>query len=64
MSNLLLNLSKNQEFELVYSGLISAFSLKIDLAMIFSFGYSLPFFIWQFYLFIAPGLYKKEKRND
>ena len=47
---------------LIYTGLTEAFFTYIKLAFFASFIASFPFLAYQFYAFLAPGLYKKERR--
>lgn len=57
----LINLLKNKNFELIYNNLLAPFTLKMNLAFLLALLWGVPFFIWQAYLFIGPGLYRKEK---
>jgi sec-independent protein translocase protein TatC len=52
----------NHEKRIIYTGLTEAFVTYVRLAFLSSLFFSTPFFISQFYLFISPALYKKEKR--
>jgi sec-independent protein translocase protein TatC len=63
LSNSLINQLNEKDFEIVFIGLISPFSLKINISFIISFYISTPFFLYFFYKFIAPGLYKSEKKR-
>ena len=47
---------------LIYTGLAEAFFSYLKLALISAFIISSPFFIYQIWAFIAPGLLKKEKK--
>ena len=47
---------------LIYTGLTEAFFSYLKLALISAFIISSPFFIYQIWAFIAPGLLKKEKK--
>lgn len=47
---------------LIFTGLPEAFFVKVKLAFYAGLLVSFPFIAAQFYLFLAPGLYKKEKR--
>ncbi len=51
----------NLEFGLIYTGLTEAFFVYLRVSALAALLISSPFFIWQLYMFIAPGLYKKEK---
>lgn len=51
-----------EQRRLIYTNLIEAFITYIKLAMFAGFFLSFPVIATQFYLFLAPGLYKKEKR--
>ena len=47
---------------LIYTGLAEAFFSYLKLALISAFIISSPFFIYQIWAFIAPGLLKREKK--
>jgi len=47
---------------LIYTGLTEAFLTYIRLSIFAGFVISFPIIAWQAYAFIAPGLYKKEKK--
>ena len=47
---------------LIYTGLAEAFLSYLKLALISGFVISSPFFIYQIWAFVAPGLLKKEKK--
>ena len=49
------------DFTLIYTGLTEAFIVYLRVALLGALLISTPFFLWQLYLFIAPGLYSKEK---
>ncbi|MBQ4875160.1 MAG: twin-arginine translocase subunit TatC [Rickettsiaceae bacterium H1] len=51
----------NTEFSLIYTGLTEAFFVYLKVSALAALLISLPFLIWQLYLFVAPGLYDKEK---
>ncbi len=51
----------NAEFSLIYTGLTEAFFVYLKVSALAALLVSTPFFIWQIYLFISPGLYQKEK---
>jgi sec-independent protein translocase protein TatC len=58
----LIEVTKNDAaFSLIYTGLTEAFFVYLKVAMMSAFLFSSPVFIWQFYMFLAPGLYKNEK---
>lgn len=63
LSNSLIEKLKSRDFQIVFSGLIGPFSLKIDIAFIIGFYFTAPFLIYQIYAFASPGLYKKEKKK-
>lgn len=48
--------------KLIYTDLTEAFTTYLKLSVISSLFFSLPFILLQIYLFVAPGLYKKEKK--
>lgn len=52
----------NQNKKLIYTGLTEAFLTYLKLAYFTSLFITIPFVMSQFYLFITPALYKKEKR--
>jgi sec-independent protein translocase protein TatC len=47
---------------LIYTGLAEAFMTYLRLAYYVAVGVTAPFALMQMYLFMAPGLYKREKR--
>ena len=47
---------------LIYTGLAEAFFSYLKLALISAFIFSSPYFIYQIWAFVAPGLLKKEKK--
>lgn len=51
----------NSEFSLIYTDLTEAFFVYLKVAVMSALLFSSPIFIWQFYMFLAPGLYKNEK---
>ena len=51
-----------EDKRLIYTGLTEAFVSYIKLALISAFIISSPFFIYQIWSFIAPGLLEKEKK--
>ncbi|KJV68918.1 twin-arginine translocase subunit TatC [Candidatus Neoehrlichia procyonis] len=51
----------NKDFSLIYTALTEAFFVYLKVAVMAALFFSIPVFIWQFYMFLAPGLYKKEK---
>lgn len=51
----------NAEFSLIYTGLTEAFFVYLRVSILAAIFISSPLFIWQLYLFVAPGLYEKEK---
>ena len=61
-TNPLIDLIKKDKVKLIYTNIVEPFGIRINLSMIGAIFFSLPFFIWQIYLFISPGLYKKEKK--
>jgi sec-independent protein translocase protein TatC len=58
----LLDLIKKDKVKLIYTNIVEPFGIRMNLSMIGAIFFSLPFFIWQIYRFISPGLYKKEKK--
>lgn len=53
--------SKNSEFTLIYTNMTEAFFVYMKVSFLSAFLLSFPVFIWQIYMFISPGLYKREK---
>ena len=51
----------NSEFSLIYTDLTEAFFVYLKVATMAALLCSFPVFAWQLYMFLAPGLYKKEK---
>lgn len=50
-----------KNFTLIYTGLTETFFVYLRVAVLSATLFSFPVFIWQFYMFLAPGLYAKEK---
>lgn len=48
---------------LIYTGLTEAFFTYLKISAFSGFVISLPFILWQTWLFIGPGLYKQEKQT-
>jgi sec-independent protein translocase protein TatC len=53
---------KNNRFTLIYTGLTETFIVYLRVAILAALLISTPFFVWQMYIFLAPGLYKNEKK--
>ena len=47
---------------LIYTHLLEVFITNIKVAFFFGAFFSCPLFLTQFWLFVAPGLYKNEKK--
>lgn len=47
--------------KIIYTNLTEAFFSYIKLSMFVSFAFTIPYCLMQLYIFLAPGLYKKEK---
>jgi len=63
ISNILIApLSYISNSQLIYTSLPESFLSHLNIALFAGFIFSLPFFSYQIYLFIAPGLYAQEKR--
>jgi sec-independent protein translocase protein TatC len=60
MKPVLKSLPEGQQF-LHYTGYIEPFMVYLKVAMYGSIFVSAPWILWQLWLFIAPGLYKREK---
>jgi sec-independent protein translocase protein TatC len=58
----LLNQPGHFERKLIFTGLTEAFTTHMKLSLFIGFGLSFPYFLFQFYSFIAPGLYKNERK--
>jgi sec-independent protein translocase protein TatC len=58
----LINAIKSLNGQLVYTNIVEPFSIRMNLSITLGIFFSLPFFLWQAYSFISPGLYSKEKR--
>ncbi|UWI83137.1 twin-arginine translocase subunit TatC [Wolbachia endosymbiont of Howardula sp.] len=58
----LIAVTKNSnDFSLIYTDLTEAFFVYLRVAITSALLFSCPVFAWQFYMFLAPGLYKSEK---
>ena len=53
----------NENRRLIYTSPAEAFITYLKLSFYSALFFSFPVFASQFYLFISPGLYKKEKKN-
>lgn len=56
-------LPEEQSRRMIYTGLAEAFLTYLKLAVFAGFIFSFPIIATQFYLFLAPGLYKNERRT-
>jgi len=54
--------AKNSNFKFIYTKLTEPFLTECKIAIIFGIFFSLPFIIYQIYIFLAPGLYKSERK--
>lgn len=54
-------MKNNNDFSLIYTDLTEAFFVYLRVALMSALLFSFPVFAWQFYMFLAPGLYKSEK---
>lgn len=61
LADLVINSKKDENFKLIYTGLTETFTTYLRVSFLASLLIATPFFLWQFYLFIMPGLYKREK---
>ena len=52
----------NEDFSLIYTDLTEAFFVYLKVGAMAALFLSFPVFAWQFYMFLAPGLYRAEKR--
>ena len=51
-----------QGSKMIATGVISPFFIPLKIAMLAAFLVALPFILYQLWMFVAPGLYKHEKR--
>ncbi|MGL9717323.1 MAG: twin-arginine translocase subunit TatC [Wolbachia sp.] len=51
----------SDDFSLIYTDLTEAFFVYLRVAVMSALLFSFPVFAWQFYMFLAPGLYKSER---
>lgn len=56
-------LGEDQSRHLIYTGLTEAFLTYLKVAFLSGFVLTLPFLIWQAWLFIGPGLYDYERKT-
>lgn len=61
--NPLLNQWQAQDRSMIYTNLTEVFFSYIKLSYYVALFITIPFFVCQLYIFIAPGLYKKEKKQ-
>lgn len=52
----------NAQNNIVYTGLVEPFFIYLKVALLCAFLFALPYIIFEFWLFVSPGLYKKEKK--
>ncbi|MDM8334969.1 twin-arginine translocase subunit TatC [Wolbachia pipientis] len=58
----LIDITKDSDgFSLIYTDLTEAFFVYLRVALMSALLFSFPVFAWQFYMFLAPGLYKSER---
>ena len=55
-------LLKYKGYIFIATSVTETFSAYIELSLIFAFGISTPFIMWQIYLFLEPALFNKEKK--
>jgi sec-independent protein translocase protein TatC len=53
---------ENSNFKFIYTKLTEAFITECKVAIVFGIFFSLPVIFYQIYMFLAPGLYKNERR--
>ncbi|MEQ1516612.1 MAG: twin-arginine translocase subunit TatC [Usitatibacteraceae bacterium] len=51
-----------QGSKMIATGVIAPFFIPLKIAMLFAFLVALPFILYQLWMFVAPGLYKHEKK--
>jgi sec-independent protein translocase protein TatC len=54
--------SHNRQYRLIVTGVFDGFMLRVQVAFFFGLIVSSPFWLYQLWAFIAPGLYRREKR--
>lgn len=54
--------TRQESCDLYFFGLVEGFSLRLRVSMYLGVLAALPVILWQFWKFIAPGLYKRERR--
>jgi sec-independent protein translocase protein TatC len=54
--------AENISRKLIYTGLAEAFVTKVRIAVFTGITLTLPIIAWQLYRFLAPGLFRREKR--
>ncbi len=62
LSPLLKLVKQDPNFTLIYTGMTETFFVYLKVASLSAFLVTTPIFIWQMYMFVAPGLYKHEKK--
>jgi len=55
-------IASHQSPKLVYTNPVDPFNLYLELSIVVGLFLASPFVLWQLWLFIAPGLYRHEKR--
>lgn len=56
-------LQEQESRRLIYTGLAEAFMVHVKISLFGAVALSLPWILYQFWLFIAPGLYDKERKT-
>jgi len=54
--------TRQESCDIVFLGLVEGFAIRLRIALYLGIIAALPVILWQLWRFIAPGLYKKEKR--
>lgn len=54
--------TRQESCDIVFLGLVEGFTIRLRIALYLGIVAALPVILWQIWRFVAPGLYKKEKR--
>ncbi|ETO91914.1 MAG: twin arginine-targeting protein translocase TatC [Candidatus Xenolissoclinum pacificiensis L6] len=57
-----LDYSQIRDISLIYTDITEVFFVYLKVSILTAIMIAMPFFLWQIYAFIAPGLYKQEKK--
>ncbi len=56
------NVTEGREFRFIYTGPLEFFIVQLKIAFYIAIGFGFPVAAWQAYAFVAPGLYRSERR--